>query len=258
LTPDTSLQPLDRSRPEPLWHQLAEALRARIASGEWPPGFQIPTEDQLCETFGVSRITVRQGVARLEAEGLLRRDQGRGTFVRDARLIAGDSGLTSFTEEVLRLGVRAGSRVIGAGVEPATAHVADALGIEEGDDVTVVRRLRLGDGSPMGIQTAHIRTDRAPDLAEHVGGVASLYELLRERYGIVPEEAREVYRVGSASPQDAEILEIEPGSPVFIVERTTVDARGPFEFTASTMRGDRYEIRSTLRTSYHQERTPDG
>jgi GntR family transcriptional regulator len=224
------------------------ALRARIAGGEWPPGFQIPTEDQLCETFGVSRITVRQGVQKLETEGLLRRDQGRGTFVRDARLVAGTSGPTSFTEEVLRLGVKAGSKLIDATVAPATERVAQALGIAAGDEVTVLRRLRLGDGAPMGVQTAHIRLDRAPGLHQAVTDDASLYELLRERYGIAPREANELYRVDSASDEDAAVLGIAAGSPVFVVERTTVDAVGAYEFTVSTMRGDRYEIRATLRT----------
>ena len=243
----TELQPLDRTRPEPLWHQLAEALRARIASGEWPAGHKIPPEDQLGDTFAVSRITVRHAVQTLEAEGLLRRDQGRGTFVRDARLVAGATGLTSFTDEVARLGVRAGSRLLDASVVRASAEVAQALDLPEGADVHCIRRLRLGDGSPMGIQTAFIRVDRAPDL-RFGNDDASLYAVLRERHGVVPSEAAEVYRVAAASEEDAAILEIAPGSPVFVVERTTVDERGPFEFTVSTMRGDRYEIRSVLRT----------
>jgi GntR family transcriptional regulator len=241
------LHPLDRSRPEPLWHQLAEAVRARIASGAWPAGHKIPPEDQLCDMFGVSRITVRHAVQTLETEGLLRRDQGRGTFVRDARLVAGATGLTSFTDEVARLGVRAGSRLLDATRCSATSQVAAALGIAEGDEVHCIRRLRLGDGSPMGMQTAYIRVDRAPDL-EFGPEDTSLYAVLRERHGVVPREAAEVYRVAMATDDDAEMLDVAAGSPVFVVERTTVDEHGPFEFTVSTMRGDRYEIRTVLRT----------
>jgi GntR family transcriptional regulator len=245
---DTSdLRPLDRTRPEPLWHQVAEALRTRIADGRWRSGAQIPPEDVLCEAFGVSRITVRHAVQRLETEGLLRRDQGRGTFVRDARLVAGATGLTSFTQEIHRLGFKPGSRLLGASVEPAASDVARALDLEPGAMVHRIRRLRLGDDAPMGVQTAHIRMDRAPDL-RLTPDDESLYGVLRERHGITPREAAEVYRVDRASQGDAELLEIEPGSPVFIVERTTVDERGPFEFTVSTMRGDRYEIRSVLRS----------
>ncbi len=131
---------------------------------------------------------------------------------------------------------------------PASEAVAIALGIAEGDDVNQIRRLRIGDDEPMGVQTAHVRIDRAPDLHIADQDDASLYERLRTVYGIVPREAIEVYRVGSAGPDDAAILEIEAGTPVFIVERTTHDHEGPYEFTVSTMRGDKYEIRSTLRT----------
>lgn len=245
---DTSgLRPLDRSRPEPLWHQVAETLRGRIESGQWRPGSQIPTEDVLCDTLGVSRITVRHAVQRLETEGLLRRDQGRGTFVRDARMVAGATGLISFTHEIQRLGFSPGTRLLEASVVPASPEVAAALDIAEDVAVHRLRRLRTGDGSPVGVQTAHIRMDRAPGLALTPED-ESLYDVLRDRHGITPREAAEVYRVDCASDADAELLEIEPGSPVFVVERTTVDAEGPFEFTRSTMRGDRYEIRSVLRS----------
>jgi GntR family transcriptional regulator len=242
------LRPLDRSRPEPLWSQLADALRQPISAGEWRVGMQIPTEGELEEALGVSRIVVRQGVRQLESEGLLRRDQGRGTFVRDARLVMGSSGLTSFSQDVLRLGARGTSRVLSAEVVPADAKTADALDIREGDDVTRIRRLRLADGAPMGLQVAHVRLDRAPDLHLDDGEHASLYEQLRLIHGIIPAEAEEVYRVGSASAEDAAVLEIPPLTPVFIVERRTRDRINPFEFTVSVMRGDHYEIRAILHT----------
>lgn len=246
--PVAGLTRLDRSLHTPLWAQVADALRTRIRAGEWRVGSQIPTEDQLREAFGVSRIVVRQGILRLESEGLLRRDQGRGTFVRDARLVAGRSSLSSFTEDVLRLGAVGTSRLISATIVPADENAAAALDIDEGTDVVRLRRLRLADSDPMGIQNAHIRADRAPGLDAAYTDGESLYEHLRIRHGIVPEQAEEVYRVGIATKADAALLEISPASPVFIVERVTRDADGPFEFTQSIMRGDHYEIRSVLRS----------
>jgi GntR family transcriptional regulator len=78
--------------------------------------------------------------------------------------------------------------------------------------------------------------------------MGSLYETLRNRYGITPVEAREVYRVGLVSAEDADLIGQPAGTPAFVVERVAFDAHGPFEFTVSTMRADRYEIRSTLYT----------
>jgi len=246
MSMETPIAPPDRNRPEPLWHQVERAILARISEGHWPTGSRIPAEDQLCKLLGVSRITVRHALRNLEESGTLRREHGRGTFVRSAALVAGTRNLTSFTDEMATLGMHAGSRLIARDAIPATAPMAAALEIGEGERVVRIRRLRLGDNAPIGIQTAHLRFDRAGGLLdEEVTG--SLYAHLQARYGIVPSEASEVYRVGAVSEDEASLLEVAAGSPAFVVERTTVDARGPFEFTLSTMRGDRYLIRSTLR-----------
>jgi GntR family transcriptional regulator len=124
-----------------------------------------------------------------------------------------------------------------------------ALEITPGTSVVRLRRLRFGSRQPIGIQTAHLRLDRVPGLVGAHLGDASLYRLLRERYGIQPAWAEEIYRVAGATRRDADLLGVVPGNAVFMVERITSDGRGPFEYTVSTMRGDRYEIRSTLRAT---------
>lgn len=237
----------DRSRPEPLWYQVEQAIRAMVRSGEWPTGTQIPSEDRLCAMFGVSRITLRHALRNLDEFGLLRREHGRGTFVRSAMLVAGTRELTSFTQEMGHRGMVASSRLLDCGLSVADAAAAEALEIEEGDPVIRIRRLRLGNEAPIGIQTARLAGSRVPGFLDSGLLQGSLYEALERRYGIVPIEAREVYRVAAVGTADAELLDLPPGSPAFVVERITTDERGPFEFTVSVMRGDRYEIRSTLR-----------
>lgn len=237
----------DRRRPEPLWYQVEQAIRAIVKSGEWQTGMQIPAEDRLCSLFGVSRITLRHALRNLEEHGLLRREHGRGTFVRSTTLVAGTRELTSFTQEMSHLGVVAGSRLLDCSLTTANAAAAAALEIDEGDPVVRIRRLRLGNDQPIGIQTAQLSGMRAPGFLDSGLFQGSLYEALEKRYGIVPAEASEVYRVASVGPEDAELLDLAPGHPAFVVERITTDERGPFEFTVSVMRGDRYEIRSTLR-----------
>ena len=133
----------------------------------------------------------------------------------------------------------------GFGVEPARFRFGAGPRVLP---VVRLRRLRLGNNAPVGIQTVHLRLDRVPGLLDGQPIVGSLYAHLRQHYGIAPLEATEVYRVASVAPDEAALLDVPAGSPAFVVERTTVDARGPFEFTVSTMRGDRYEIRSTLRS----------
>jgi GntR family transcriptional regulator len=236
----------NRRRPEPLWHQAEQAIRSMIASGEWAPGAQIPNEERLCAMLGVSRITVRHALRNLEESGLLSREHGRGTFVRSATVVAGVRGLTSFTQEMANLGLAVGSRLLDIRVVPAGPEVAAALEIDESAPVVRLNRLRLGNGRPIGIQTAHLPESRVPDFMAAASGIQSLYEVLKTRYGIAPVEAREVYRIGTVREDEAGLIELPAGSPAFVVERITFDASGPFEFTLSTMRGDRYEIRSIL------------
>jgi GntR family transcriptional regulator len=239
----------DRRRPEPLWHQVEQSIRAAIDSGTWKAGARLPGEDQLTDLLGVSRITVRHALANLEAAGILRREHGRGTFVRSARLVAGTRALTSFSEEMSALGLDVATRLLDVRRIKATGPIAEALEIVEGSAVVRLRRLRFGGGQPIGVQAAHLRGDRVDGLTAADVGDGSLYTLLRERYGIHPALAEEVYRVAGAGRRDAELLGIAPGDAVFFVERITSDERGPFEYTLSTMRGDRYEIRSSLRAT---------
>ncbi len=238
--------PLDRNRPEPLWHQAEQALRVAIADGTWADGAQLPNEAKLSEMLGVSRITVRHALRNIEESGLLRREHGRGTFVRSSTVIAGVRGLTSFTQEMSDRGLVVGSRVLEIGEVPATDEIADALEVAVGAPVCKIKRLRAGNNLPIGLQTAHLPVSRVPGLATMQGPLLSLYDMLRTQFGIVPQEAREIYRVGSATEEDAALIDVPPGSPVFIVRRIASDSQGPFEFTVSTMRGDRYEIRSKL------------
>jgi GntR family transcriptional regulator, N-acetylglucosamine utilization regulator len=245
---DIAFRRPDRRRPEPLWHQVEQAIRQRIESGEWPPGDRIPAEDRLCELLGVSRITVRHAIRNLEESGLLRREHGRGTFVRSATVVAGTRDLTSFTDEMLRLGLVAGSKVLEAVEVPALADVAAALAIGEGAQVVRIRRLRMGGNAPIGLQTAHIPVARVPGFLDAGPLEGSLYRLLKARYRITPEEAHEVYRVTLVDDYHAQLLDVPVGSPAFVIERVSADAFGPFEFTVSLMRGDLYAIRATLRS----------
>jgi GntR family transcriptional regulator len=240
---------VSRASPLPLYHQVEVDMRERIQSGEWREGEQIPTEEELCALYGASRVTIREAIGRLASEGLLVRRRGRGTFVREARITAGTRGLTSFTEEMAQLGHRAGSQVLRIAVEPGPAPVLRRLHLREGADVITIARLRLGDGTPVGIQTAHLPAQRFPGLERLDLGEGSLYATLAEQYGIAPVEAEETFEVAPIRGADARLLGVRSGACGFRVERLTFDTVGAFEFVTSIMRGDRYRIQLGLRAS---------
>ena len=239
---------LDAESGVPLYLQVERSLQQRLDQGEWQPGEQVPTEGEMCRDYGVSRVTLRQALARLVDRGLLTRERGRGTFVRNTSLTAGARGVTSFTTELAHLGMDAGAKLLSRRVLPAgEADVADVLQLDEHAPVLELRRLRTGAGQPMGVQTSLLPLDRFPGLELTDLDDRSLYATLRDRYGLVPVEAVETFTVSGVPEAVATILDVPAGAPAFHVERLTLDVHGPFEHVRSLMRGDRYRVRLVLR-----------
>jgi GntR family transcriptional regulator len=234
---------LKRGAPVPLYHQLKTAILREIEAGRWPPGGQLPTEDALIERFRVSKITVRQALRELAQMGYIRREQGRGTFVQRPPLEEGPRELTSFTGEMRGHGLIATSRVLEQGIMPATADVAARLNMTAGAPVFRLRRLRLADEEPMGLQTAYIPVRLVPGIDTLSFEDKSLYEVLASRYSLYPAAARETHQAIAVPDEAALLLRVPAGSPTLSAERLTSLADGrPFEYVHSIMRGDRYRI----------------
>jgi GntR family transcriptional regulator len=231
---------IDRNHVVPLYYQLMQGLRARIERGEWRPGDLIPSERELCETYGISRMTVRQALAELVNDGLLRREQGRGTFVARPKIRKQLSQLTSFTMDMRTRGKEASAQALRMEIVPARPRVADVLRIDGGQPVVLIERLRLADGEPMGIERCHLFFDGCEAiLGEDVSH--SLYKLLIERFGLVPTRAQEELEAGLCRSREAEILGIRCGDPVLLIRRRTVDQNlCLFEYVESVYRGDNY------------------
>lgn len=231
---------------EPLYNVVASDLRKKIADGAVPAESRLPNEAELCQRYGVSRITIRHALAILVNEGLVARSQGSGTFVRGATIMAGLRGLSSFTEEMSALGVKTGGRVLSKRVVHANAEQAAALNTTEGSELLELRRLRTGDGAPLGLQTAYLPLARFPGLDKEEFEGISMYELLQGNYGLQLVEAIETFSIGKVSAPDARLLGVKAASPAFVVERRTFDRQGPFELAMSVMRSDRYKVRLRL------------
>lgn len=227
----------------PLYIRLAEAIRSDIEAGRWCPGDQIPTEQELGQRHGVSRTTVRLAVGLLVSSGLLRRAQGRGTFVAPPRLRQDPHRLLSFTADMVTRGLKPASTLLSTQLMPAGEEIAARLEIGAADPVWEVRRLRKADGEPMGLQVAYLPARVCPDLSTDRLQTGSLYALLREQFGIVPRHASETYIAVELQKEEARLLGVSEGSAGLAVERVTRDSAGRiFEFVRSVMRGDRYQL----------------
>lgn len=234
---------MDRHSPIPLYHQLKSRVLREIEAGRWKPDDRLPTEDVLSEQFRVSKITVRNALRELSALGYIRREQGRGTFVQRPPLQQGPRALTSFTDEMRRHGMTAASRVLEYGPVPADAEVAAVLKLRRGEPVFRLRRLRLADGEPMGLQTAYIPEALVPGIADVDFSRTSLYEVLQERYALSPARARETHTAVLVGEAEARLLDQTPGAAAMAAERVAFLADGrPLEYVRSIMRGDRYKV----------------
>jgi len=228
---------LDQSSAVPFYLQLEELLLRRVSSGEWPPGGRIPTESELCELYGVSRVTVRQSLARLVQRGLLTR----------SRVTASARSVSSFSTELNGLGMKPGARLLGIDRVHASEEVAAAMNRDPGTELFRLRRLRTADGQPIAVQTSLLVAEMFPGLDGKVSDNSSLYELLGSDYGVSPVEAMEVFRVAGIPRDLAPLLEVARGSHAFHVVRVSFAGPAAFEHTTSFIRGDRYEIRLPLR-----------
>jgi GntR family transcriptional regulator len=234
---------LDRGAPTPLYHQVKTLLLRDIESGRFRAGEQLPTEDALSTQFQVSKITIRQALRELSSLGYVRREQGRGTFVQRPPVEQGPRELTSFSDEMRRHGMVASSRILERGPIAASAELASELGLNPGDEVFRLRRLRLADGEPMGVQTTFLALPLVPGIDAEPFGATSLYEVLRTRYGLNPNRARETHRAVAIAPDVAALLRVPAGSPGMAAERVAYLADGrPLEYVESIMRGDRYKV----------------
>ena len=221
----------------PAHTQIELALETAIERGRLSPGDRLPAERALAERYGVSRMTLRQALGALERRGRLVRSKGRygGTFVAEPKLeLAGTSALS---DQLRGLGLAAGARVLSACEREAAPDEA-----ELGARVYSIERVRLANGEPVALERGAYSVDAFPGLLE--GSLeGSLYDLIRARYDAVPVRAHERLEPALAHPEEAAALEIEPGAPVMLVERTAYSASGrPVEHSRDVFRGDRTTV----------------
>jgi GntR family transcriptional regulator len=238
---------IDPYSTEPLYYQLKEILRKNILAGVWKAGDKIPTEKELSETFGVSTAVVRQAVSLLVDEGFLVKRQGKGTFVVDTRVRQGPRKLSSFSEEMAAMGLKPSSIVLEKGIKEADEKISKALQIQPKTRVIMVKRLRLANDEPLGIQTFYIPEYMVPDFLQN-DLTQSLYELLETKYGIVIKSAYEKYYATILDKYECKLLKVKWPFAGFIVERSAFDATGsPVEYTESVIRSDKYSVQVHLR-----------
>jgi GntR family transcriptional regulator len=242
------MQQINKSLKIPLYHQLYEILRESITTGEWKPGDMIPPETELMVKFEVSRTTIRDVMDKLVNEGLIFRQQGRGSFVSQPTMEQGLVRITNFTDDMHQRGLTASSNVLSAELIPASEEIAQKLNINVGEELGLLRRLRLGNNEPMSVEESFFIHKYAPGyLTRHDYSTTSLRDSLVADYHIHWLRARQIVRAISSPREMSKFLQIPHHAPLLFVERiTTSDQDIPVEYLRVFYRGDRYSLFSEL------------
>jgi GntR family transcriptional regulator len=256
-TQDTKKQfsgQIDKASPLPYHYQLRELIRAEIVANRWQHGDQIPGENQLCDTFQVSRTTVREALDALVAEGLLTREKGLGTFVAVPKFMEAWSGSTiGFSDSLTKQGYLIETRVLELRTIPAPHQVRPELNLRTDDKVFLLKRLRYILKEPVRVVDSYLPEKLFPKLSEIDFTNKSLYETLRQVYGVQIVRAKRSIEAIAADDSLAHLLEVDPGFPIMFIENTAYVQDGtPVEFYVARRRGDRsrfqfeYSLPSTL------------
>lgn len=245
---------VDRSSDRPVYRQIADQLRNAITRGEFPPGAKLPSERVLMDRYQTSRVTVRQAIAVLGAEGLIDVEHGRGVFVRSrpplrrlGRERLGrrerEAGKGAFLSDAMAAGREASAEVeVARGVAPP--EVAERLHLLQGDQVLIRRRRMLADGQPVQLATSYlplqlVEGTQIEQADTGTGGTYARLEELGHRLGRFQEDLS----ARMPLPDEARALRLGAGVPVIRVVRTAFDEQGaPVEVNEMVLAADRYEL----------------
>lgn len=244
--PILEIETIDRNSPIPLHYQLKQILLERIAAGEWQPDALIPSEQELQDAYGLSRTTVRQTLGELVAEGLLKRERGRGTFLAPPKMTHSPVAHKGLTDYLLSQGIEPGWRVLTAGHlsprEPAVKEAREQLQTSPTEGIYCLRRVRLAAEEPIGHHAAFLPASLAAEIdpaSLTTGGSLSYLTHLTQMSG---SRASRTIEAVSATEHDAGLLNMDVGCPVLMITRLVVSAAGaPIEYMQARYRGDRFK-----------------
>ena len=231
----------------PLYVQIRADLMKAIDSGLLNPGDRAPSERELTQRYGVSRMTARHALTTLEAEGYLTRVPGSGTFVSQPKFEQKLNAVTSFTEEAQLHGMVPDTRILATAIVEADYRMSERMHLQTGSPIVQFQRLRMANGTPMALETSNLPLGRFPGLEGVNLASDSLYRILRERYSFKPAHATQSIEVMVAGTFEAGLLGVRAGAPLLLLERFTYDSDDLLvEYVRSFYRGDRYRFVTEL------------
>ncbi len=209
-----------------LWRQIADRLQHDIGAGVYPPGGRLPTEAELSQQFRVNRHTVRRAIEELSRGGLIRVEQGRGSFVAEDVLDYAVEPRTRFSEWIRRHNKEPSGRLLQLKETAADARVAAGLGIRAGNRVVLLERLGLADDRPVSLSQHYFSAARLRGVLDALRATPTITEALKA-VG-VSDYLRQLTRVTARLPnaEEADLLRVPRNRPLLVTENINVDRAG--------------------------------
>ncbi len=231
---------------DPLWIQAVEHIMREIAEGRLVAGSRLPPERELCAHLSISRVTLRKALLKLVDDGVLHSSHGRGWFVAVGQQKDWPNSLESFSETAERMGLEASSRILRAGISPATIDEAEELSIAPGTPLFHLERVRMLSQVPIALDASRVPAALVPGFDEIDFTHASLYQALTSA-GLDLLRAESTIEAKPADAYLAAHLLVEPGTPMLVMHQVVVDgADRPIFSSDIRYAGDRYRLRTVF------------
>lgn len=235
---------VDRNSPLPLYYQLKRLLLDQISNGDLKAGDILPTEQQIQDTYNVSRTTVRQALSELEEEGKITRQRGRGTFVAQPKVSHGLEPYPSLADNMAVQGLTPGWRLLSAEWVAPVPEAANALQVDADQQVFCLERLRLENDRPLGYHVAYVAPEYASFVDENAFMTGGSLRYLRALAVLENSVADRTLEAVPAPEHVAEMLGTHAGAALLRIQRvvyTPEPEHKPVEFFRGLYRGDRFQ-----------------
>lgn len=232
---------LKKTSENPLYIQLMTRIKNDIVAGVYQRGERVPSEQELCDSYGVSRVTVRKAMLDLVQEGLLVRRQGKGTFVAEKRIQRDLQQFTSFTSACRQAGYTPSTRVLSVQWDEASDEEVERLHMKSGDRILEITRLRYADNLPVALEVNRFGEQYSFLVSRDLS--QSIYETLNLE-GSIPSTGEHFISLGHATPYVARHLQNNIGEALLILDEVVYDQKNePIYSGRQWIRGDKYTFR---------------
>jgi GntR family frlABCD operon transcriptional regulator len=214
---------LNESSHTPLYSQLKQLIKEEINRGKYLPGQQLPSESIFCEKYSVSRITARRAITDLVKEGVLHSQQGKGSFVKEAKVKRELISVGGFTESTTASGKNPSSQILSNTIITADDHLMSVFKVEPNEEFLKLHRLLFIDNQPFIIETSYYPLKNLPGLEQFIGEQTSTYKILKDRYNVEITRSEKTMDVVTATDYEAKLFRCDVSTPLYFIEKTAYD-----------------------------------